>query len=49
VPDFSAEARKLISDTAIKVWRARAARIGEKAVKYQRIMEEELMKVRANG
>lgn len=49
MPDFSAEDRKLISDTAIKVWRARAVKIGDKAVKYQQIMEKELMKVRANG
>ncbi|MEO6958899.1 MAG: TRAP transporter substrate-binding protein DctP [Burkholderiaceae bacterium] len=49
LPDFSQEDRKLISDTAIKVWRARAVRVGDKAVKYQQIMEKELIRVRTNG
>lgn len=47
LPDFSPEDAKLISETAIKVWRARAVKIGDKAVQYQQVMEKELMKVRA--
>jgi TRAP-type C4-dicarboxylate transport system substrate-binding protein len=49
IPDFSAEDRQRISDVAVKVWRARAARVGGKAVEYQQIMEKELMKVRAGS
>lgn len=47
LPDFSAEDRAAISKAAVEVWRERAELAGAKASKYQKAMEEALMKARA--
>ena len=49
LPPFSEADRKALSDAAIKVWRERAAKVGEKGVRYQQLMEAELMKVRGTA